>query len=176
MNNEYFFSLTDVDLYKPFQQLLKQNGYNYTEKELNSKTSLAMMWQDLKLTLDNQLFRALIAFEIPFAMAYGVLISLNMFAWTYFWQFSAAQISILLSVPSLVAILMVMFSLRPLSKRWEKHQQVKFSMWILFLNCLWLYPLRLTDLIPSTSESLSFTLNLMVMLIFMYFFLLRSIN
>ena len=49
-------------------------------------------------------------------------------------------------------------------------------MWILFLNCLWLYPLRLTDLIPSTSESLSFTLNLMVMLIFMYFFLLRSIN
>ena len=146
------------------------------EKELNSKTSLAMMWQDLKLTLDNQLFRALIAFEIPFAMAYGVLISLNMFAWTYFWQFSAAQISILLSVPSLVAILMVMFSLRPLSKRWEKHQQVKFSMWILFLNCLWLYPLRLTDLIPSTSESLSFTLNLMVMLIFMYFFLLRSIN
>ena len=34
--DEYFFSLTDVDLYKPFQQLLKQNGYNYSEKELNS--------------------------------------------------------------------------------------------------------------------------------------------
>ena len=155
----------------------RQYAKNSTaEKDLNSKANVTKIWQDLKLTLDNQIFRALIAFEIPFSMAYGALISLNMFAWTYFWQFGAAEISILLSVPSLVAILMVMVTLRPLGKRWEKHQQIKFSMWILFLNCLWLYPLRLTDLVPSTSENLSFILNLMAMLIFMYFFLLRSIN
>mgnify|MGYP001175800890 CR=1 FL=1 len=146
------------------------------ERDLNSDSSLAKLWQDLTLTLDNQVFRSLIAFEIPFSMAYGVLISLNMFAWTYFWKFSATQVSIMLSLPSLIAIVMVMFSLKPLSRRWEKHQQVRFAMWVLFLNCLWLYPLRLTELIPSTAETLSFVLNLLAMFVFMYFFLLRSIN
>ncbi len=145
-------------------------------ESLNSKSGLIGIWQDLKLTLDNKIFGALIAFEIPFSMAYGVLISLNMFAWTYFWQFSAGQISILLSVPSVIAILLVIVTLRPLGKRWEKHQQIKFSMWVLFLNCLWLYPLSASGLVSRTSENLSFSLNLIAMLVFMYFFLLRSIN
>jgi GPH family glycoside/pentoside/hexuronide:cation symporter len=108
--------------------------------------------------------------------SYGAISALNMLVWTYYWQFDATQVSIILSLPSLLAVVLVMFSLRPLGQRFEKYQLLQLSAVGLILNCLWLYPLRMIGLLPDDNPELLFVLNFLFMLIFMYCFLMRGIQ
>jgi GPH family glycoside/pentoside/hexuronide:cation symporter len=98
-----------------------------------------------------------------------------MLVWTYYWEFDAKEVSIILSLPSLLAVALVMLSLRPLGRHLEKYQLLQLSTVGLILNCLWLYPLHILGLLPDNGE-LWFALNLVFMLIFMYCFLMRGIQ
>ncbi len=131
---------------------------------------------DIRRTLGNRSFRLVLGYEIASMMAYGTVATLNMLVWTYYWEFSAREVSIILSVPSLLAVILVLLTLTPLSRRFEKFQLMQLSVTGIILNCLWLYPLRMLDLLPPNGTGLIFVLNFLFMLIFMYCFLLRAIQ
>jgi len=137
---------------------------------------LADLWRDLARTLGNGTFRLVLGQEIAIMTAYGTVATLNMLVWTYYWEFSAGEVSLILAVPSLLAVALVLLTLRPLGRRFEKHQLMQLSIIGLILNCLWLYPLRMTGLLPPNGTTLVFVLNFLFMLFFMYCFLLRAIQ
>ena len=131
--------------------------------------------RDLLRTLSNKNFRAILGFEISMMASYGSVSALNMLVWTYYWKFSTTEISIILSAPSLLAVALVLLSLKPLGRRFEKFSLLQFSAIGLVLNTVWLYPPHMWDLFPD-NHSLLFGLNFLLMLFFMYFFLLRGIQ
>ena len=140
------------------------------------RTTFLALTRDLWRTLGNRNFRWLIAYDVAATSAYGVISSLNMLVWTFFWEFSATQISIILSLPTLLAVLLAAVTLGPLGRRLSKQRLVQLSLLGLVLNCLWLYPLQLFNLLPADSEQLVFALNFVFMLLFMYLFMLRIVN
>ncbi|MDP5071659.1 MAG: MFS transporter, partial [Congregibacter sp.] len=142
----------------------------------SSSSTITTLTQDLLRTLGNRSFRYLIGFEISLMASYGAISALNMLVWTYYWEFNAREISIILSVPSLLAVALVMFTLKPLGRRLEKYQLLQCATIGLILNCLWLYPLRMLGLLPEHNGDLLFSLNFVFMLIFMYGFLMRGIQ
>jgi GPH family glycoside/pentoside/hexuronide:cation symporter len=147
-----------------------------TRQSLPSAGEDNSLTRDLLRTLGNHSFRYLLGFDISMMASYGAISALNMLVWTYYWQFDATQVSIILSLPSLLAVVLVMFSLRPLGQRFEKYQLLQLSAVGLILNCLWLYPLRMIGLLPDDNPDLLFVLNFLFMLIFMYCFLMRGIQ
>lgn len=132
--------------------------------------------RDLLRTLGNRTFRHVMGFEISIMAAYGCLSVLNMIVWTYYWGFDAREVSIILSVPSLLAVGLVLLTLRPLGRWLEKYQLLQLSAVGLILNCLWLYPAHAAGLLPDDRPGLLFALNFLLMLIFMYCFLIRAIQ
>ncbi|GAB3292364.1 MFS transporter [Parahaliea aestuarii] len=136
---------------------------------------LTALTRDLLRTLENRNFRRVITYEFACMTAYGVIISLNMLVWTYLWEFSPEESSVVLSLPSLLAVTLVMLTLGPLGRRFPKHRLMQFGLVGMVLNCLWLYPMKLAGLLPDNNGTLVFALNFLFMLIFMYCFLLRSI-
>lgn len=142
---------------------------------VTGRISLLQLGRDLWRTLDNRNFRYLIAYDMAATGAYGVITSLNMLVWTFFWGFTALQVSIILSLPSLLAVALVTASLGSLSRRIPKPRLVQLALSGLILNCLWLYPAALLGWLPDNA-SLLFWLNFLFMFFFMYLFLLRLIN
>jgi GPH family glycoside/pentoside/hexuronide:cation symporter len=132
--------------------------------------------QDILRTLSNRAFRLVLGFEIASMTAYGTVATLNMLVWTYYWEFPAREVAVILAIPSLLAVALVMLTLGPLGRRFEKFQLMQLSVIGIILNCLWLYPLRMLDLLPPNGTALVFVLNFLFMLIFMYCFLLRAIQ
>ncbi|PLW83592.1 sugar transporter [Kineobactrum sediminis] len=141
-----------------------------------SRTTFIELSRDLWRTLGNRNFRYLIAYDLAATSAYGVIASLNMLVWTFFWEFSALEISIILSVPTLLAVVLAMLTLGPLGRLLPKHRLVQFALTGLILNCLWLYPPQLAGWLPDDNQQLAFVLNFIFMLIFMYLFLVRIVN
>lgn len=132
--------------------------------------------RDLLRTLKNRNFRFLLGFDISMMIAYGCVSTLNMLVWTYYWEFDANSVSIILAVPSLLAVGLVVVTLPTLARRFEKYQLLQLSAIGLILNCLWLYPLRMMELLPENGTPLVFWLNFVFMLAFMYCFLMRGIQ
>jgi len=75
-----------------------------------------------------------------------------------------------------VAVVLVWLLLEPLSRRWQKPQLMRFSLWGMVFNALWLLPLKLTDMLPSNDSPVVILLNLLYLTLFMFFFLLRVTN
>lgn len=138
-------------------------------------TSLKTLAEDLLRTLKNKTFRNLVGYEIAAMIAWGTISTLNMLSWTYFWEFSATDISLILSLPSLLAIGLVMLTLGPLTHRFQKHHLLQYALVVLILDCLWLYPLKMTGLMPD-NDSVVFVSNFIFMMIFIYCYLLRAIT
>lgn len=140
------------------------------------RRSESSLTRDLLRTLGNRNFRFLIAFEVSVMAAYGCLSTLNILVWTFYWEFDAQTVSAILAVPSLLAVALVVATLPLLGRRFEKYQLLQLSAVGLILNCLWLYPLRMLDLLPDNGHPLVFWLNFLFMLVFMYCFLMRAIQ
>jgi GPH family glycoside/pentoside/hexuronide:cation symporter len=149
-------------------------------KDTSSTTPTALSMRSLVVslgsTMKNRTFRLIMGYDLMASISYGTVVTLNMLAWTYFWEFSAAQISIILAVPSIIAIALAMTTLGPLSRRFQKYQLLQFALIGVIADMLWLYPLRLFDMLPENGSNTVFWLNFLFMLIFIYCFLLRSIS
>ncbi|GAB5413798.1 MAG: MFS transporter [Congregibacter sp.] len=139
-------------------------------------TERSSLTRDLLRTLSNQSFRYLLGFDISMMAAYGIITALNMLVWTYYWEFSAQEVSIILAAPSLLAVALMAVSLRFLGRHFEKYQLLQFSAVGLIVNFLWLYPAHMLGMLDSENHQLLFALNLLFMVIFMYCFLLRGIQ
>ena len=138
-------------------------------------TSFKTLTQDLLRTLSNLSFRNMLYYEVAAMVAWGTISTLNMLSWTYYWEFSATEISLILSIPSLLAIGLVMLTLGPLSHRFQKHHLLQYALIGLILDCLWLYPMKMMGLLPD-SASIAFALNFIFMMGFMYCYLIRAIT
>jgi GPH family glycoside/pentoside/hexuronide:cation symporter len=135
---------------------------------------LISLTRDLFRTMKNKTFRLIIGYELAVSISYGSVATLNMIAWTFFWEFSASDISIILSIPSIIAIGLVMLSLGPLTRKFQKTRLLQISLVAIILDLLWLYPLKVLGVLPD-SGSADFWLNCLFFMIFMYSFLLRTI-
>jgi GPH family glycoside/pentoside/hexuronide:cation symporter len=131
---------------------------------------------DVVQTLRNKTFRTMINYEIASAVSWGSASTLNILVATYVFEFNTDEMAIVLAVPSLVAVLLVWALLKPLSRRWQKPQLLRFALWGLFLNTLWLLPLKLADMLPQNDSPVILALNLLSSTLFMFFFLLRVTN
>ena len=132
--------------------------------------------RDLLGTLENRNFRFIIGYDIMAMISYGVVSGMNMLVWTYYWEFTPAEASFLLAAPSLLGVGLVLLLLKPLSKRFSKQQLVRYSLYLMILDALWLYPMKLAGWLPDNGHPLLLVLNFILMLIFMGCFMMRAVN
>ena len=109
-------------------------------------------------------------------MGFGFLSTLNMLIWTYYWEFDAQSVSVILSVPSLLAVALMAVTLGHLGRRFEKYHLLQFAFLGMILNCLRLYPMRYLGWLPENGTPVIFWLNFIFMAVFMYCFLMRTIQ
>ncbi len=131
---------------------------------------------DFAQTFRNRAFRTIIYYEIAAAISWGSASTLNVLIGTYVFEFSADEMAITLAVPSLCGVLLVWILLNPLSRRWQKPQLLRISLWGMLINALWLLPLKLADLLPPNDSPAILLLNVIHLTLFMFFFLLRVTN
>ena len=131
----------------------------------STSTAGASMWRDIAATFRNRNFRYIVVLETALGGMGGIISTLLMVTYTYFWELSTASISIMLAGPHLLAVLLVTSSSGWLHKRLEKQQLLRLSCLLGALNLLWLTPLKLLDWLPDNNGLvlglifLNYTLN-----------------
>ncbi len=134
------------------------------------------MLKELASTLSNRNFRHLLGFDVASSIGHGIFVTLNVLALTYFWEFSANEVGILLSGSTFVAVGIGLFTLRPLGEQFAKHQLVSFAVIGLVLDTLWLYPMRWLDLLPENGHPAVFFAVFIHATIWMYCYVLRVVS
>ncbi len=109
----------------------------------------AGMWRDITGTFRNRNFRYVVFLETAIGGIGGIVSTLLMVYYTYFWQLDTAAISMLLAGPPLLAVLLVTTSSRFVNRRLEKQQALRLSCVAGALNLLWLTPLALLGWLPA---------------------------
>ena len=132
--------------------------------------------EDVVRTFRNRAFRTMINYDIASAVSWGGSSALNVLVGTYVFEFDPERMAIVLALPSLVAVLLVWVTLKPLTRRWQKPQLLRLCIWGMLFNSMWLLPLKLAGLLPDNDSPLVLWLNLLNLTIFMFFFLLRVTN
>jgi Na+/melibiose symporter-like transporter len=135
----------------------------------------AGIWRDIVQTFSNRNFRYLVILETALGGMGGIISVLLMVTYTYFWQLTTTQISLLFAGPPLVAVLIATTSSRFLNHHLEKQQVLRLSCLLGALNLLWLTPMKLWDLLPDNS-SLVFLLIFLNYALNTTFTILRTIS
>ena len=100
-------------------------------------------------TFSNRNFRFVVLLETAVGGMGGIVSALMMVTFTYFWELSTLQISLLLGGPPLLAVAFVTFSSRFLNKHLEKQHVLQLSCALGALNLLWLTPMKLLGWLPD---------------------------
>ena len=128
---------------------------------------------DVSQTLHNKVFRTIVFYEIAASIAWGSIATLYVMVGTYVFEFSAVKMAITMAVPGLAAVGLVWVLLKYISRRWQKPQILRYSLWGMFFDTLWLLPLKLADMLPPNDSLAVLVLYLLQVTIFAFFFLLR---
>ena len=131
---------------------------------------------DVANTFRNKVFRTILSYEIAAAIAWGCSGTLNVLIVTYVFELSPDEMALVLAVPSLIAIPLVWLLMKTLSDRWQKPQLLRFALFGLLLNSLWLLPAKLAGLLPPNDDPLVLVLLLLNNTLFMICFFLRITN
>ena len=150
---------------QPYIPTLPQGGH----------TPGSSMWRDIADTFRNRNFRLVVILETVLGGMGGIVSTLLMVTYTYFWQLDTAAISILFAGPSLLAVLLVTTSSRLVNRRFEKQQLLRLSCLLGALNLLWLTPLKLLGWLPENG-SLVFALIFLNYTINTTFSILRTVS
>ena len=143
--------------------------------ENSERTTLANIWQDFRSTFNNRNFRNVLYYDLGASASYGITIALNIIIWTYFWELDADETALTLGLSVLFAVPLALISIPIISRYWPKHRIIRYAVIIMLIDLLWLFPLRLTDIIPANGHSLILVLIIVQNTIFMYFFNLRIV-
>jgi len=144
-------------------------------ERMPSSAGLRGMGCDFLSTFRNVNFRNVLYYDLGATSSYGITIALNIIIWTYFWELDADQTGLTLGLSVVIAVPLAWLSLGWISRRWPKHQIVRYAVVIMFVDLAWLFPLRLFDVIPANGHPLIFALIILQNTIFMYFFILRIV-
>jgi Na+/melibiose symporter-like transporter len=123
------------------------------------------MWRDIANTFRNRNFRYIVVLETALGGMGGIISTLLMVTYTYFWELDTATISVMFAGPHLLAVLLVTSSSGWLHARLEKQQLLRLSCLLGALNLLWLTPLKLLGWLPDNDGLvlglifLNYTLN-----------------
>ena len=133
------------------------------------------LWRDIRDTFTNRNFRWVVSLETIIGGIGGIIATLLMVYYTYFWQLDTAEISFLFAGPPLLAVLLVTISSRFVNKRLEKQQLLSLSCIGGALNLLWLTPLALLDLLPQ-NHTLVLALVSLNWMIHIAFVIIRTVS
>lgn len=145
------------------------------ERSQQESPGLRGMFRDTLDTLRNLNFRRIFILEIAVGGILGILGALQMITWTYFWELSVKEIS-LLALSSLFAVGVAFPGMSWLSQRWEKQTLLRFAVAGLVFNTLWLIPGRLLGLLPENGTQLLFALVFINTLITTILTIMRTVN
>jgi Na+/melibiose symporter-like transporter len=115
------------------------------------KLSLGQLAKEMVGTLSHKSFLVLMGAGLFNAMAGGLVLSLNLYFNTYFWQLPSAQIAILAMANFISAALAFGFA-APLSKRLGKKQTAQITKVLSFVIAVAPITLRLTGVFPDNSS------------------------
>lgn len=133
------------------------------------------LWRDIRDTFRNRNFRYVVVLETVIGGIGGIISTLLMVYYTYFWQLETAEISLLFAGPPLLAVLLVTSSSRFVNQRLEKQQLLRLSCVAGAINLLWLTPLALLDLLPQ-NHTLVLTLIYLNWTVHITFVIIRTVS
>ncbi len=116
--------------------------------------------RDVLSALRNRNFRRLFVVFLFIGATTGVVVTLGYYANTYFWEFSAPQVGLILS-SSVIGVSLGFAILRPVASRFEKKHIFIGAMVVLVINGLWWYGARLIDILPPNGAPILFYLALL---------------
>ncbi len=145
-------------------------------ERMPSSAGLRGMWRDFLSTFRNVNFRNVLYYDLGATASYGITISLNIIIWTYFWELDADQTGLTLGLSVVIAVPLAWLTLGCISRRWPKHQIIRYAVVIMLIDLSWLFPLRIFDIIPANGHPMIFALIILQNTIFMYFFILRIVS
>ena len=131
--------------------------------------------RDALTTLANLNFRRIFILEIAVGGSLGILGALQMITWTYFWELSVKEISVL-ALASLLAVTFAFPGMAWLSKHWEKQSILRLAVAGMVLNSLWLIPGRLLGWIPENGSGVVFAMVFVYTLIGSALTIMRTVN
>jgi Na+/melibiose symporter-like transporter len=120
-------------------------------------------------------FRQLLAFDVAASVSYGIMIATHFLAYVYFWEMNSDQIALLLAVPSLLGVSAAMFATHWLGSRVAKHTILRLCCAVMIVDGAWPYVARLAGWLPENGHPVVFYCLFLQMLLWMFFFILRSI-
>ncbi|MGI9293064.1 MAG: MFS transporter, partial [Pseudomonadales bacterium] len=121
-------------------------------EKMPSSEGLRGMARDFFGTFRNINFRNLLYYDLAASSSYGITVTLNVMAWAYYWELDATQMSLLMGLPVITAVPLALLTLGPLGKRWPKHKILNRAIIFMLLDAIWLYLLRIFDLIPANGH------------------------
>jgi Na+/melibiose symporter-like transporter len=108
--------------------------------------------RDLVTAFRNRNFLYLVVFDTALGGMAGIIATLLMVTYTYFWELDAIQISLLFVGPIITAVILITLFSEFLNRRFEKQQILRLSCAFTILNLLWLTPLKLAGWLPENSN------------------------
>ncbi len=114
-------------------------------------------FRDVLDALRNRNFRRIFSALLLLGVSTGVAVTLGYYTNTYFWEFSATQIGLILS-SSVIGTTLAFAILRPLVTRFEKRSILLVSILIMIVNGIWFPSARLLDLLPPNGDPILFPL------------------
>ena len=149
-------------------------GYIPTLPKADDTTENSL-WHDIRDTFRNRNFRYMVGLETLIGGIGGIISTLLMVYYTYFWQLETSEISLLFAGPPLLAVLLVTTSAKFMNERLEKQQLLRLSCVAGAINLLWLTPLALLDLLPG-NHTLVLTLIYLNWTIHITFVIIRTVS
>ncbi|MCR9103802.1 MAG: MFS transporter [Gammaproteobacteria bacterium] len=108
--------------------------------------------RDLITAFRNRNFLYLVIFDTALGGMGGIIATLLMVTYTYFWELNALQISFLFAGPIITAVILITLCSESLNRRFEKQQLLRLSCALTIINLLWLTPLKLGGWLPENSN------------------------
>ena len=134
------------------------------------------MASDFVSTLGNSNFRNLLFYDLAASASYGITVALNVMVWTYFWELDATTMAVLMGAPVFVAVPLALVTMAKLGKYWSKDRILKYAIFLMLIDVVWIYPLWYFDCLPDKGSSLITALLLLQNALFVYFFVLRNVT
>ncbi len=130
---------------------------------------------DFLSTLRNVNFRNLLFYDLAASASYGITVALNVMVWTYFWEFDASTMAAIMGIPVFTAVPLALVTMAKLGKRWPKHKILKYAIFLMLVDVVWIYPLHFLGLLPENGHWLITAMVLLQNFIFVFLFVLRNI-
>ena len=144
--------------------------------EMPSSNGLRGMAADFFSTLRNSNFRNLLCYDLAASASYGITVALNIIVWTYFWEFDATTMAVVMGLPVFTAVPLAIFTMAKLGRCWAKHKILKYAIFLMLVDVVWVYLLRFFDLLPENGHPLVVGLVFLQNFLFVFLFALRNIS